>query len=458
MVTLSQEELDALVQVRASKMIEQQQKVLAELLAQQVTSASRGRAVHEDRPEHLSKWGQNKGPTDIKEICRTLRVYEIKLNLGKCLFGTKSGKFLGYIVTEQGIEMNPSKVKALQDMPPPRNLKEVQRLTSRITALSRFISKTIDRSLPFFKILRRAIKFQWDEECDRAFEELKAYLNSLPVLAKTVIGESLRIYLSLTEHAVGSSLVRPNGEEQPVYFLSHILKYAKFCYTGLEKLAFTLVVAARRLRPYFLAHTIITPKPEVAWKIYVGGSSTRQGSGVGVLLISPQEERRHLSVRLEYRATNNKAEYATLIAGLQAARHVGAIKVLIHSDSQLGAQQLTRAFESNNLRLRLYAEAFEKLKANFREVVIQKIPRAENQAADELEKLASSISSVVVQQSIEQVSLVAHIDRMEGLIFPSDWRTSLIEFLQSGATPPDREEAHRLRRRASRFTLIRDQL
>ncbi|XP_042396570.1 uncharacterized protein LOC121986684 [Zingiber officinale] len=142
----------------------------------------------------------------------------------------------------------------------------------------------------------------------------------------------------------------------------------------------------------------------------------------------------------------------------EAARHVGANRVLIYSDSQLAAQQLSGAFEINNARLKLYAEAFEKLKANFYEVVIQKIPRAENQTADELAKLASAISPIVIQQPIEQVSLVAHIDRMESLAFPGDWRTTIMEFLRSGAMPSDQEEARLLRRRAGRFTLIRDQL
>ncbi|XP_042426255.1 uncharacterized protein LOC122014139 [Zingiber officinale] len=115
--------------------------------------------------------------------------------------------------------------------------------------------------------------------------------------------------------------------------------------------------------------------------------STRQGSGVGVLLVSPHGERMHLSVRLDYKATNNEADYEALIAGLQAARHVGASNVLIHSDSQLAAQQLSVAFEIRNVRLKLYAEAFAKLRVDFREVVVQKIPRSANQAADELAKL-----------------------------------------------------------------------
>ncbi|XP_042387630.1 uncharacterized protein LOC121979709 [Zingiber officinale] len=143
-------------------------------------------------------------------------------------------------------------------MPPPCSLKEAQRLTRRITALSRFISRSFDRSLPFFKVLRRATRFQRDAECDQALEELKEYLNSLPVLAKPSAGEPLWIYLSSTDYAFGSALVKQNGhEQQPEDFLSHILKDVESCYTGLEKLAYALVLTGRRLRPYFLTHLII---------------------------------------------------------------------------------------------------------------------------------------------------------------------------------------------------------
>ena len=111
------------------------------------------------------------------------------------------------------------------------------------------------------------------------------------------------------------------------------------------------------------------------------GSSTRQGSRISVLLISPREDRLQLSIRLIYRATNNEAEYEALIVGLQAARHIGAARVLIYSDSQLAAQQLSGNFKINNDRLKLYAEAFDKLKSQFQEVNIQKISRSENQVA-----------------------------------------------------------------------------
>ncbi|XP_042432942.1 uncharacterized protein LOC122019550 [Zingiber officinale] len=361
-----------------------------------------------------------------------LRTYEIKLNLSKCLFGAKSGCFLGYIITERDIEANPSKVKALQDMPPPQNLKEAQRLTSRITTLSRFISKSFDRSLPFFKMLRRATKFQWDAECDRALEELKEYLNSLSVLAKPIVGEPLWIYLSSNEHIVGSAFVRQNGQDQqPCPGTSPSqprgIEKANQMDDRAERVrhSVSLVIKAQALANFVIE--VQSDEPVTIWRIYVDDSSTRQGSGIDILLISPRENWMQLSIRLDYRAINNEAEYETLIASLQAARHMGAIKVLIHSNSQLAAQQLSRTFEISNAQLRLYAEAFEKLKVNF-------------------------------QEPIEQVSLVVHINWIEGITFPNDWRTALTEFLRSGVTPADPKEARLLKKRARQFTLIGDQL
>lgn len=77
------------------------------------------------------------------------------------------------MVTERGMEANLGKVQVLQDTKASQNMREVQRLTGRTTTLSRFISKSVDRSLPFFKVLRKASKFTWDEACDQAFLELK---------------------------------------------------------------------------------------------------------------------------------------------------------------------------------------------------------------------------------------------------------------------------------------------
>ncbi|KAL0445029.1 UNVERIFIED_CONTAM: hypothetical protein Slati_2225600 [Sesamum latifolium] len=165
---------------------------------------------------------------DLEETFAVLRKYRLKLNPAKCAFGVQGGHFLGFM-----------------------------RLTGRIAALSRFISKSAEKSLPFFKILRKARTFDWDASCQHAFEELKNYLAGLPLLLKPSPGDTLYLYLSATPQAVSSVLVREEeGRQLPIYYVSKVLNGAEGRYTPIEKMALALVVTARRLRSYFLSHPI----------------------------------------------------------------------------------------------------------------------------------------------------------------------------------------------------------
>ena len=114
----------------------------------------------------------------LSEAFQILRNYYMKLNPAKCAFGVSAGKFLGFIVNHRGIEANPDKIKDVLDMPSPSSIKEVQRLTGRIVALSRFVSRASDKCQPFFQVLKKA--FQWDTKCEEAFSALKAYLSPPP--------------------------------------------------------------------------------------------------------------------------------------------------------------------------------------------------------------------------------------------------------------------------------------
>ncbi|KAL0412165.1 UNVERIFIED_CONTAM: hypothetical protein Slati_3806200 [Sesamum latifolium] len=144
---------------------------------------------------------------DLEETFSVLRKYKLKLNPAKCAFGVRRS-LLGIHGTHRGIEANPLKIKAIIDMKAPTCLNEAQRLTGRIAALSRFISKFAEKSLPFFKTLRKAKTFEWGTPCQLAFEELKVYLARLPLLVKPSPGEALYLYLSVASQAVSSVLIR----------------------------------------------------------------------------------------------------------------------------------------------------------------------------------------------------------------------------------------------------------
>ena len=110
----------------------------------------------------------------------------MKLNPSKCAFGVSSGKFLGFMVSHRGIEANPNKIQVILNMGPPRNIKEVQSLAKRVSALNRFISKAIDKCLPFFKVIKKA--FKWTDEYQKAFQDLKTYLTIAPLLSPSISG------------------------------------------------------------------------------------------------------------------------------------------------------------------------------------------------------------------------------------------------------------------------------
>ena len=167
----------------------------------------------------------------LSDVFQILRNYNMKLNPTKCAFGVSARKFLGFIVNHRGIEANPDKIKAVLDMPSPSGIKEVQRLTGRIVALSRFVSSASDKCQPFFQVLKKA--FQWDTKCEEAFSALKTYLSSPPILVSPVEGEFLTLYLAVLDFSNSAVLVRDKERVQHlVYNCNRALRGAEERYQG----------------------------------------------------------------------------------------------------------------------------------------------------------------------------------------------------------------------------------
>jgi len=343
----------------------------------------------------------------LRQCFEVLNKYNMKLNPAKCTFGVTSGEFLGYLVTQRGIEANPKQISAIINLPSPRNTREVQRLTGRIAALNRFISRSTDKCLPFYQLLRSNKRFEWDGKCDEAFKQLKDYLSSPPVLAKPDQGETLYLYIAISSSAVSGVLIKEDrGEQRPIFYVSKTLDGAELRYPTLEKLAYAVVISARKLRPYFQSHTVevltnqplrtilhspsqsgrlakwavelsefdidyktrtcaksqvladflveLSPElepgmpPIEKWILHVDGASSKHGSGVGVRLASPTGEILEQSFRLAFPTSNNEAEYEALIAGLRLAHGIGVKHIQAFCDSQLVANQFSGDYEAKN--------------------------------------------------------------------------------------------------------------
>ena len=112
------------------------------------------------------------------------------------------------MVTHRRIELNPNQIKAINSLQPPRNPKEVQKLTGMTIALNRFISRSADRCRPFFQLLNKWKKFEWTEECVLAFQQLKEYISRALIMSRLVVDEVLFAYIAMASHAVSLVLIQ----------------------------------------------------------------------------------------------------------------------------------------------------------------------------------------------------------------------------------------------------------
>jgi len=193
---------------------------------------------------------------DLQESFANLRFTGLKLNPEKCIFWVSKGKMLVYIISSEGIRVNPNKTKAIMSMTQPSSKKEVQKVTGRVSALNKFISRSAKRSLPFFKVLRGGDKTEWGPKQSEAFRQLKTYIATNLVVTVPEPDTPLLLFVAASEHAVSAVLAHKKSEhkgvvQRPVYYVCKALSGAKLNYTKIEKIAYEVMSASRKLKHYF---------------------------------------------------------------------------------------------------------------------------------------------------------------------------------------------------------------
>ncbi|XP_058222964.1 uncharacterized protein LOC131332683 [Rhododendron vialii] len=362
---------------------------------------------------------------DLGEVFAVLKRRKLRLNAEKCAFGVSSGKFLGYIVSRQGIEADPTQIFAVQNLRAPTTIKE-------------------------------------------ALQSLKQYLSHAPLLVKPFPDEDLYLYLAVSDHATSAELVRKEGmEHQPIFYSSktmtdfqmrivvliefplkavlrktdtssRILKFSKDLANfdiqfeprtaikgqalvdffaeftpGLQDEADALATAAEEARiqdeevleepcshpaePLRARYTLGRKKPKRQWRLFSGdawrmtvdGASNVHEAGAGIVLVSPSGTVHESAVSIGYPATNNEAEYEVLITGLQLALLLDADSVHIFCDSQLIVGHLNDNYQAKDQRMNAYVSHVLGLFRRFGRVEVEWIAREHNAHADALAGLAS---------------------------------------------------------------------
>ncbi|XP_075665338.1 uncharacterized protein LOC142635001 [Castanea sativa] len=263
------------------------------------------------------------------------------------------------------------------------------------------------------------------------------------------------MYLSVSEHVASAVLLRDNGAQLPVYYISKTLVDPETRYLPLEKLVLALMHSTQKLPYYFQAHIVhvlteyslqsflrrsdftgriakwgtrlgsfdiryksrnsvkgqvladfiaefsprgtnITCVVEVKpWKVFVDGASNAAGARAGIVVITSKDLKLEHSFRLGFRASNNEAEYEALLAGLRVVMDLGAKEVEVYSDSLLVVSQVQGNFEAKDPPMIEYLRLAKQMMGNFMTVKIERIARGQNRHIDSLATLASSIADEV---------------------------------------------------------------
>ncbi|GJW08704.1 reverse transcriptase domain-containing protein [Tanacetum coccineum] len=312
---------------------------------------------------------------DIVVTFDNLRRINMKLNPKKCSFGVEEGKFMGYMVTSEGIRANPKKTKAIADMQSPRTLKEMQSLSGKLAALKRFLSRSAEKSLPFFETLKDITKknkdeYRWTEQAERAGNG----------------GRKCRIASQNKGGTVSDKLRKQDFERSR------------------EELCFV-----RKIGPVIVAHVQEATKPDKddmeRWTLFTDEASNSKGYGAGLVLINPSGVEFTYALRLNFASTNNEEEYEALLAGLRMAR-----KMKVRN---IDASQINGSYVASRTSMIKYLATTKECIAEFETFTIQNIPRNLNQKADILSKLATHAFDYLTKKVLVEVLAERSTDQKE---------------------------------------------
>jgi hypothetical protein len=160
---------------------------------------------------------------DVRKTLECTRKHGLKMNPNKCAFGVLAGEFLGILVHEGGIKDGKKSMKAIDEIVPPTNLKELQSLPGKINFVRRFISNLSQKMLPFSPLLRikKDQKFVWGDEQQKAFDEIKKYMKKPLELVPPQLNKPFKLYVVADTQTIGSALIQEfEGKETVVAYLS----------------------------------------------------------------------------------------------------------------------------------------------------------------------------------------------------------------------------------------------
>nr|GEU89592.1 ribonuclease H-like domain-containing protein [Tanacetum cinerariifolium] len=381
-----------------------------------------------------------------------------------------------------------------------KNTKRHTKSHGKLAALGQFLSKDVERSLAFFKVLKGCKdkkNIQWTIEADKALKKMKKLIQALTTLTAPRVGKTLTMHVAASKESISDVLAAKRNEGwTSIYFVIRVLQVTELNYPTLEKLLLALVHAARRLQRYFQAHTITVltnttikqmltglkkTKRVAKWAIELGEHDimflrrNEKETAADFLVEIPFEDNEKkktkgdpkgkeytYALRFEFETINNEAKYEALLAGLWIAQEMEIAKVAIILDSQLLVNQIKGTFTAKQTSIKDYLQKVKTTLRGFEEYTVEHVCRNQNKKADGLSKLASMTFEHLTKEVLVKVLTKRSIEEKEVLKVDiherKSWIDPIYEYRPSRLFPEDTKEARKIIIQAPQYKLIRGNL
>uniref|UniRef100_A0A2N9FH16 Uncharacterized protein n=1 Tax=Fagus sylvatica TaxID=28930 RepID=A0A2N9FH16_FAGSY len=329
----------------------------------------------------------------LRKVFDRCRLYKLKMNPLKCAFGVSAGKFLGFLVHNRGIDVDPAKASAIATMKAPTSHKELKSFLGRLSYIRRFIPGLAAVTAVFTPLMKKGVPFIWSTACQQAFEKIQQIMTKLPTVCAPVPGRPLRLYLASNSEAIGGLVAQEDeeGTERPIYYIWQTR----------------------------------------TWTLKFDGSSTSSSSGAGIVLAREDGKTIAKSFKLDFPCSNNASEYEAYITGLVIAHEMGIKHLRVIGDSNLIICQTKGEFSLKEPSLALYRALAQKLEEEFDTFEISHAMRCENRYADALATLGSQVSfegskvDVTIDKRSMPITDLLREKFKEPNLDAEDWRTPI---------------------------------
>uniref|UniRef100_A0A2N9FRR4 Integrase catalytic domain-containing protein n=1 Tax=Fagus sylvatica TaxID=28930 RepID=A0A2N9FRR4_FAGSY len=431
------------------------------------------------KPIQHPRWLSNIVPVKKKNGQIRCRLYKLKMNPLKCAFGVSAGKFLGFLVHNRGIDVDPAKASAIATMRPPTSHKELKSFLGRLSYIRRFIPGLAAVTSTFSHLLKKGVSFNWSAECQEAFERIQAIMTKLPTVCAPIAGKPLRLYLASNSQAIGALVAQENDAMRlRHYFLAHkiqlmtkshpirsllqrpvlsgrlaqwLLQLSQYeisteTPTAIKSQAIADLLAQfpgedgsviSQEVPGEVGGALLVGMADSIWTLNFDGSSTSVSSGAGVVLTREDGETIAKSFKLNFPCSNNASEYEAYITGLAIAHEMGIKHLRVIGDSNLIVCQAKGEFSLKEPSLAPYRALAQRLEGKFSTFEVTHALRSENRYADALAALGSQVAfegptaDVTINKRSTPITELLREEYEEGGPDKEDWRAPLKSKLMS---------------------------